>query len=207
MYFDWSLFLLSILYCKFGRHLFWNLNKYLGRKFFCKFYLILFPLCILLLCFRRNIFWNAYQYWEENSSENCTWLCYHYVSCFWFWEEIYSEMCTNILEEISSESFIWHCYYRVTYFFIEEEIYSEICSKYLGRKFVWYFYLIFLPLCIILWCLGRNLFWNVYRIFGKKILLKVLLDIVAIKHPNFTFLKKFIQQLFQYSSKNCTWYC
>ena len=76
-------------------------------------------------------------------------------------------MCTNILEEISSESFIWHCYYRVSYFFFLEEIYSEICSKYLARKFVWNFYLIFLPLCIIFGCLGRNLFWNVYQIFTK----------------------------------------
>ena len=93
-------------------------------------------------------------------------------------------------------------------FFIWEEIYSEICSKYLGRKFVWNFYLIFLPLSwlyIILWCLGRNLFRNVYHILGKKILLKVLLDIVDIKNPIFTFLGNLYRYLYPYWERIFFW--
>ena len=40
-----------------GRNLFWNVYKYLGRKFFCKFNFILLPLHILLLYLGRNLFW------------------------------------------------------------------------------------------------------------------------------------------------------
>ena len=42
--------------------------------------------------------------WEENSFSRFTRHCYHYMSYVYIWEEIYSEMCTNICEENSSES-------------------------------------------------------------------------------------------------------
>ena len=64
----------------------------------------------------------------------------------------------------------------------------------MGRIFFWKVYLIFLPLCIILLCLGRNLFWNAYQIFGKKILLQVVRDIVTTMCPTFIFEKTFIQK-------------
>ena len=96
--------------------------------------------------------------WEEKSSSSCTRHFYHYVSdvyiweeiyseictniceenssesCNWYWEESYSEICTNIWEEISSESFTWYCYHYVSYFIIWEEIYSENCTNVWGEN-------------------------------------------------------------------------
>ena len=164
----------------FGRNSFWNLYQYFGRKFFCKFNLILLQLCILLYVWEEiySIMFN--NICGENSSESCTWYCYHNIPYFIIWEEIYSEICTNIWEGISSESFTLYCYYQVSYFMIWEEIYSENCTnmwgEYSSERCTWYF----LPLCIILLCLGRNLFRKLYQYLGRKFFWKLYLILLPL---------------------------
>ena len=68
----------------FGRNSFWNLYQYFGRKFFCKFNLILLQLCILLFVWEEIYFIMFNNICEENSSESCTWYCYHYIPYFNF---------------------------------------------------------------------------------------------------------------------------
>ena len=151
----------------------------------------------------RNFFWKLYFF-------------YHYVTYFYFWEEIYSEMCTNILEEISSESFIWHCNYRVSYFFSWEEIRRKFLLDIFAIIMIMYHSLMFGKKFILkclphIWeeILSESFSWQcchwasyfyIFRkfiqmfvsILGKNILLKIVLDIGNIVYHTFICDKKFI---------------
>ena len=171
----------------FGRNSFWNLYQYFWRNFFCKFNFILLQLCILLFVWEEiySIMFN--NICGENSSESCTWYCYHYIPYFIIWEEIYSEICTNIWEGISSESFTSYSYYHVSYFMIWEEIYSENCTnmwgEYSSERWPGYFN----------HCVSYFYVWEeIYSENCINILLKVVLYIVTIIYPTSLFGKKFI---------------
>ena len=133
--------------------------------------------------------------WGENSSKSCTRHCYHFVSYVYIWEEIYSEICTNICEEKSSESCTVLLQLCIL-LYLGRKLFWNL-YQYLGRNFFWKLYLILLLLCILLYYLGRFIL-NIEPMFGEKILLKVVLNIVTteqVEYPTFISAKKFILKL------------
>ena len=140
--------------------------------------------------------------WGENSSESCTWYCYHYIPHFIILEEIYSEICTNIWEEFLLKALLHIVTIMYpTLSFGKKFILTivPICGENIHLKgvldifaFVYHTVLDIFAIVYHTFMFGKKFIPKIVSIFAKKILLKVVLDIVTIIYPTLLFGKKFI---------------
>ena len=157
-------------------------------------YLILLTLYIILL-YLRSLFWNGYHHFGRNFFWKCFLILLTMNILLQIWEEIHCEICTNILEENSSEIITWNWYIWISNFL------------YLGVKFFCKLYLILLLLCILLLCLRRNLFWNVYQYLGRKFVWNCY-HYVSYFYSIAEMYSEMCTDIWEEnSSVNCTWYC
>ena len=197
--FFWKLYLIllplyTLLYYL-GRNLFRNLYQYLGRNFFWKLYFILLLSSILLLFICGDIYSlkivpiHGEIILLKGVLDIFT-IVYH---TFIFGKKFILKRLPNIWEEISSSSCTRHCYHYVSYVYIWEEIYSKICTNICeensSESCNWYCYNY---ASFYIW---EQVILKFVPIFGKKFLLKALLDIVTIMYPTLLFGKKFILKI------------
>ena len=180
----WKKFLLKVLFdiatieCPtffFGRNLFWNLFQIFSKKIRLKFLLDIFAIMYHSWMFgKKFILKRLPNIWEENPSESFTWNCCHKTSYFYIFEEIYTDVCSNIREEYSSEivldivnflylrrSLFWSGYQKFRKKFLLKVFLNIVNTEYstsnLRRNSLWFF-----GFNILEENSSENITWNCY---------------------------------------------